>query len=425
MSKPCLFVQTFRQLLPAFFFFSALAAVNHAAVAADAHRERFQSVTADNFDSGGEVSRQFHLHPESYLRATTIPKTGVTRPLPESPRGDLDEFTVRHDDWQGSFANYVAKDSLLDGVLVLHKGRITFERYNAMQAWQRHYGWSVTKVLTSAALAALVSEGLVDMQKPVEAYLPYLSSSAWSGTSLKNISDMASGIDCRDSDGYQDKKTCVYRMEESLGVTASTGSPVSFIQHLQAMGRHRPPGTRNEYVSANTNVLMLVMEAVTSESYAEIIRTRIWDRIGAESDALMTISHEGHAYASGGLTSRLRDLGRFGLLFTDPELSSIVKPMLESLREGAGIALTDEALKRRAIDHPGDLPSRAGWQWDRVWDDGGLFKGGYSGQGLYVDPDRDLVIAWFGTGEDYSAQQTAMDSVARQLARSGLFERKE
>ena len=36
-------------------------------------------------------------------------------------------------------------------------------------------------------------------------------------------------------------------------------------------------------------------------------------------------------------------------------------------------------------------------QWDFVMADGDLFKGGFGGQGLYVSPARDLVIAFTGT----------------------------
>ena len=51
-----------------------------------------------------------------------------------------------------------------------------------------------------------------------------------------------------------------------------------------------------------------------------------------------------------------------------------------------------------------------------------MYKNGYLGQGLYVDPVRDLVIAWFGTGEDYNEKRNEMPEVARQIVRSKLFE---
>ncbi len=258
------------------------------------------------------------------------------------------------------------------------------------------------------------------MDAPVERYVPALAGTAWEGTSVQDIANMASGMDCRDSDGYQNTDTCVYRMEESLGITAPTGEPIEFLEHVKGMRRLRPPAMRNEYVSANTNVLMLIMEAVTGKAYADILREEIWHRIGPEADALVTVSREGHAYASGGVSARLRDVARFGLLFTGPRHADVVGPMLRDLESG-GIGLTEEHRADLAEIHAGDLPTRAGWQWDRIWDDGALYKGGYLGQGIYVDPARELVVAWFGTGEDYSAVGTEMDSVARQLSSAGVF----
>jgi hypothetical protein len=38
------------------------------------------------------------------------------------------------------------------------------------------------------------------------------------------------------------------------------------------------------------------------------------------------------------------------------------------------------------------------WQWDMVYRDGDMFKGGVGGQGLYVSPDRDVSIGFFSTG---------------------------
>ncbi|MFK8041096.1 serine hydrolase [Congregibacter sp.] len=384
--------------------------------------EAFTQVTPKNFDRGGNESLQFHLNAESYRRSTTIARGDEQYTLERATLPALDAQSVVVADQRSLFTEYVAGDPLLDSVLILHGGQVVFEAYPRMAPEERHFGWSVTKVLTSATLATLVAEGKVNMDAPIEDYLSELSGTAWEGTSVYDIANMASGIDCRDSDGYQDTSTCVYRMEESLGIVASTGRDESFLSLIKKMDRLRPAGERNEYVSANTNVLMLVIERVTGQSYADAVEERIWQRIGAESDALMAVSKEGHAYASGGLMARLRDLARFGLVFTDSErFPGIANTMMADLKSGAGIGRSKEELKWLARDHGHDLPLRAGWQWDQVWDDGGAFKGGYLGQGLYVDPARDLVIAWYGTGLDYSAQQTDMLSVARQLAVSGLF----
>ncbi|MCH8302956.1 MAG: hypothetical protein IH912_09400, partial [Proteobacteria bacterium] len=54
-------------------------------------------------------------------------------------------------------------------------------------------------------------------------------------------------------------------------------------------------------------------------------------------------------------------------------------------------------------------------------EDGDFFKSGYGSQGLYISPSRDLVIAFFGT-LDKDGRSSQMTQVARQLAKSGLFD---
>ncbi len=78
---------------------------------------------------------------------------------------------------------------------------------------------------------------------------------------------------------------------------------------------------------------------------------------------------------------------------------------------GAGRS-TIEALR-------GERPRHNSWQWDWVTDDGDFYKGGYGGQGLYISPSRDLVVAFTGVpGPDKSGNE--MMWVSRQLATSGL-----
>ena len=73
----------------------------------------------------------------------------------------------------------------------------------------------------------------------------------------------------------------------------------------------------------------------------------------------------------------------------------------------------------RILGHNG--PIGASWQWDRIWADGARYKSGYSGQGLYVDERRGLVVAWFGTGEDYNETRHQLVSATRQMVTAGIF----
>jgi hypothetical protein len=56
-------------------------------------------------------------------------------------------------------------------------------------------------------------------------------------------------------------------------------------------------------------------------------------------------------------------------------------------------------------------------------EDGDFFKGGYGGQGLYISPAHDLVIAYFGTPFDEHMETHELEWITRQIVNSGLLER--
>jgi prepilin-type processing-associated H-X9-DG protein len=68
----------------------------------------------------------------------------------------------------------------------------------------------------------------------------------------------------------------------------------------------------------------------------------------------------------------------------------------------------------------GEMPRHNTYQCNMVMADGDFYKEGYGGQGLYISPRQDLVVAFFGSPDD-SGKSNEMRDIARQLARSGLF----
>jgi CubicO group peptidase (beta-lactamase class C family) len=186
---------------------------------------------------------------------------------------------------------------------------------------------------------------------------------------------------------------------------------VSFRGHMAAMSRGIEQGTRYEYASANTSMLMYLAEELTGQTYPDLVSERVWPAVGAEDEALIVSGDyaKGEAAAAhGGLITTLRDLGRLGLF------------MLE--QEGFHRKLLDDARPALFQDRPwdayataGDQPTHAAWQTDVVFADGDFGKGGWGGQFLYVSPSRNMVIAWFGTFGDDMVEPD-LQSVARQLA---------
>lgn len=361
-------------------------------------------VTLANWDLGGEPSAWAYLHAGELLPSVQIPATRPVAELELAEQAAIGRFAVQPG---VTLDDYVARGPV-SGIVVVLGGRIVYQRYPRMRPGQRHFVMSVTKAFTSALVGILEQHGVLDLSQPVDAVITELAGSGWAGVPARDVLGMASGIDCLDDNtpgACTDPDHPFYRFEATLG-WRPTGdhppqSPYEFVTGLRA---GRPPGERYEYVSVNTFVLSWLIERVTALPFAEVLGREIWRRAGFEAPAQLSGSATGAPGSHGGLSIALRDLARFGMLFT-PSRG----------RVGASDIITAQHLRliqtggRPELhrDDPASLPGYvtaaygprlppASRQWNFAMPDGDLFKGGYGGQGLYVSPARDLVIAFTG-----------------------------
>ena len=384
-------------------------------------RDIYRQYTPDNFDDGGPISHYAWKNFSAFFPHAVIARTGPERKLERTLRADVADFAVTVEGAETTLHAYVANSPLIDGMIVLSAGKVVYEAYPRMEAHDRHLGWSITKVYISTALAALEMQGKVDVDQPVETYVPALAGTDWAGISVRNIVNMASGIACLDSDGYQNTRSCIYQFEETLGLTAPHNPPIDTLDLIKSMKRHRTAGTTYEYVSPDTYVSGQVIENVTGLPLTVALQRLIWNNVGAEADGLMMISPEGNAAAHAGLSARLRDVARFGQTFTAGGFDVIGKDHMDDLASDKGVKFSPEQRLGMKATWGDDLPSHAAWQWDMIWPDGMMFKGGYSGQGIFVAPKQDIVIAFFGTADTQGNHHDLL-TVSRQLSASGLLD---
>lgn len=382
----------------------------------------------DNWDDGGPLTRYVFLNMTEFFNHSVILRGGGVRELPVALRPQVAQFVTTTEAGKKSLQDYV-NEPTVDGVLVLHKGEIVFESYPRMRSADVHLYMSVSKVLAATLIAILEDRGRIDVLEPVDSYLPALAGSGWAGVPVRDVLDMASGIGCLELEegAYSNPATCYYQFEASLGWLRPTAATVDdafeFVGNLKS---HRPPGEAYEYTSLDTFVLGWLAEAVTGRSYAELLSTEIWQKMGAESAAVLSAPRRGVPLAHGGVSSTLRDLARFGLLFTptgrtgkDPVVSDrYLDNIQRNGRPEVFLAAPDDEF--RSVD--GETARHNTYQWNFVLNDGDFFKSGFGGQGLYISPSRDLVIAFFGT-LDEDGSEHELERVARQLAKSGLFDR--
>jgi CubicO group peptidase (beta-lactamase class C family) len=360
-------------------------------------------VTLANWDLGGEPSAWAYLHAGELLPTVAIPVARAAAELELAEQTEIGRFAVEPD---VTLDEYVAHGPVSGIVVVLH-GQIAYQRYPRMRPGQRHFMMSVTKAFTSALVGILEQRGALDLSAPVDAVITELAGSGWAGVPAGDVLGMASGIGCPEDSSpgaCTDPDHPFYRFEATLGWRPS-GSPLpTAYEFVAGLPAGRPPGRRYEYVSANTFVLSWLIERATGLPFAEVLRREIWSQAGFEAPAQLSGSAAGAPGSHGGLSITLRDLARFGLLFT-PSRRLVAGSDIITARHLALIqAGARPELHRRdpaglpdyvtAAYGPGLPP--ASRQWNFAMADGDLFKGGHGGQGLYVSPGRDLVIAFAG-----------------------------
>lgn len=331
-------------------------------------------------------------------------RNGPVRELARRPMKEIGEYVIDTPEGPMPFDEFVASDqSTTMGIVVLHRGDIVYERYPRMQEYEKPVYWSVSKVFPAAVIRILEERGEIDVSRPIDDYIPALSGSSFAGTSIRHILDMASGLDC--SDEYENKDSCYYRYSMAIGDGFRTGdapdNPYDFAASLKAV-REAPPGTKFSYSGLNTFLLGWLVEEVMDMPFQDAFTKEIWYHIGAEADASYIAPRYGIAVTHGGFVSRMRDLARFGLLFTPSykvvsDRQIISDSHIELLRNGGDPSL---------IRHGGATgPDEAGirhniYQWDAIFENDSFFKGGWAGQGLIVNPTRDTVAVFTGYFKD-------------------------
>ncbi|MBT4381462.1 MAG: beta-lactamase family protein, partial [Gammaproteobacteria bacterium] len=164
----------------------------------------------------GEDMRWNNRHLQQLFPTVPVYRNGQVRPLDYALNKSIDRFPVATPEGNMPFLEFLnSEHSTSLGVVILHKGRIVFEHYARMQEYEKPIWWSVTKVLASSLIAVLEARGKVDVSQPVDLYVPELSKSEFAGVSVRDVLDMASGVDC--ADGNYARGTCYYEFEASLG----------------------------------------------------------------------------------------------------------------------------------------------------------------------------------------------------------------
>lgn len=253
---------------------------------------------------------------------------------------------------------------------------------------------SVSKALTTALLARLVEAGTLDLDEPIERWLPAFPH-AGRGISLRLVAGHLSGLD--DSFNARARNGTVHYDTTEDALREIFREPLLF-----------PPGTRHHYTTGPYTLLAGVAEKATGRPFLELVRRHVLEPLSLDDtvpndrraivpertafyvlDAATGRSvnapwfDPSYKWAGAGYLSTATDLARFGAALLRPGFlgdrtrGELFRPLRTSAGEETGYALgwqvTTDAKGRRIIQQPGGGEGVAGI--------------------LVLHPEDDLVVA--------------------------------
>lgn len=342
----------------------------------------------------------------SYSNIRRLVPTSVVRrgqqaasALPRAERTDLDAITFLPTGgtdlmtWEQSLAA-----NFTDGILVLHRGRVVYERYfGVLDPATQHLAFSVTKSFVATIAGIVAAEGTLDDRATVASYLPELKHGGFADATIAHLLDMTTGV--KYTEDYVDDKAGIWALARAGNFRprpADYRGPGSFYEYLQTVEKDYGHGERFAYKTANTDVLAWVLRRATGKTISALMFDYFWSKLGVEQDAYFTIDTTGVEFAGAGLNLTLRDLARFGEMmrlggrYNGHQI--VPAPVIDDIRAGgnreqfAGAGYTQ-------------LP---GWSYRRMWwvshnDHGAFAARGIHGQAVYVDPAAEMVVARFAS----------------------------
>ena len=275
------------------------------------------------------------------------------------------------------------------GLMIIHDGEVVHESYGrGADAGTRFTTWSLVKSITSTLVGVAVADGKIDsVDDQLVKYLPEVAGTAYDGVTIKQALQMSSGI-------RYDPNLFEGNMEDTVEFMTNsvvTGKKPAFDLAIKYKREHEP-GTKFNYNTAESQVLLELVRRVTGMDAAAYLEQKIWRPLGMEHSGEWVIDRAGADGAEIGgafYNAALRDWARFGVFIEQGGVWNGEQILPVDWVDRATVS--DDAHIRPGEVHPN--PNRGyAWHW-WTYADGTFTASGANGQTLYIDRENDIVVA--------------------------------
>ena len=274
-----------------------------------------------------------------------------------------------------------------NALLVVRNGVITYEYYNeGFSESSQLPSYSVAKTMTSIIAGQLIAQGKLKESDKFIKYFPGLKTgTSFDRVTVQSLLDMQSGVGV--SDNYP---TGPAGWGVAIAQMYATTDVDWFLKHNRKMAFD--PGSKSEYRSVDTQMIGMIIKAITGRTVAEYFSENVWKPIGAKYPATWNVDRVGGTEKTFCcFNATARDYARVGLA------------MLNGGQAGAKQVIDANWLARMTtpvttLDH--------GWGYSAfVWHPfPGIYQAeGLHGQFIFMNPTTRTVIVKLSdnpTGQD-------------------------
>ena len=268
--------------------------------------------------------------------------------------------------------------------LVIQNEKIKYEEY-----WEGYTqdsisnSFSAAKSIVALLIGIALDEGkITSLDQKVGDYIPAYKHGEKAKLTIREVLTMSSGLNWKET----------YSTPFSTTAKAYYGSDLNSL--IVGLNVVEQPGKQFEYLSGNTQLLAMIVQAATGKCISDYTSEKIWKHIGAKHDALWNLDKKnGMEKAYCCFNTNVRDFARIGQLVLNKgtwnEKQIISKQYIKEATSPKKY-LVDKAT--------GDTVDFYGFQWWII-----NYKGikipymrGILGQYVFVIPEKNAVVVRLG-----------------------------
>ncbi|MFA0069418.1 serine hydrolase domain-containing protein [Vibrio breoganii] len=351
-----------------------------------------------------------------------VPRDGNISVLPNKLDPSIAKLKFEH-----AKTSYTVEEAMIndrtDGYIVIKDGEVVHEEYFGTFGPKDHHMWaSSTKSMIGQAIGLLVEQGKIDPNKTVESYIEELKGSHFGKQTVRTVLNMTSALDYSEDYANITPGTMHFEYFRRLGLV-----PAYDLMAIDPTKDDTPRGvlefapefTQNsdlavnykyEYHSPNVDVVGWLIARVSGQPLQKFVAENIWSKLGVEHDATFMADMTFTPIATGGFTTTLRDFARVGIAMANNGQYNGQQVFSEAWIKDT-FALTDDEKSHMDRSVYKDRDSGVYDQWlegykNYLWvhdSEKGIatFRGVF-GQHLYINQEKNLVIATFSSAETAS-----------------------